>query len=310
VALNLASLGLTAEQERVYRYFLRVPHADLDAAAEELGVHHLSAVVDRLKTLGIIDVSLASVSPAKAVDLLIRRRVEQTSRELNQLSAAWDIVRDLTEEQRSGRPVELVERIEGVENVNRRIREFSSAKEVMNIANVVRAMSPDDEKVRRFRKRLSAGLVSRTLVSEKALSVPGWLESAREGHALGDLCRVSPEWSRQVLIISRSVAFVQIDPADRTVGALLIRQPGTVAILVDMFEGMWARARELNEPELTPIEQQVLQSLALHDKDETAARALNISVRKFRTHVAELMERLGAGNRFQAALLAKERGWL
>ncbi|MEU4546604.1 hypothetical protein [Nonomuraea dietziae] len=69
--MNLASLGLTAEQERVYRYFLRVPHADLGAAAEELGVHHLSAVVDRLKTLGVIDVSLAAVSPAKAVDLLI-----------------------------------------------------------------------------------------------------------------------------------------------------------------------------------------------------------------------------------------------
>ncbi|MEV2268681.1 helix-turn-helix transcriptional regulator [Nonomuraea africana] len=308
--MNLAGLGLTAEQERVYRYFLRSPHADLDAAAAHLGIPHLPAVLDRLRTLGVIDDSLAALSPAVAVAQLIRRRMEQTSRELHQLSAAWDIVRDLAEEQRSGRPVELVERIEGVENVNRRIREFSSAKEVMNIKNVVSTLRRDDEKVVRFRKRLSAGLVSRSLVPEATLADPEQLALAREGHALGDLCRVSAECARQVLIISRSVAFVQIDPADRTAGALLIRQPGAVAVLVDMFEGVWARARDLNEPQLAPIERQVLQALALHDKDETAARALNISVRKFRTHVAELMDRLGAGNRFQAALLAKERGWL
>jgi DNA-binding CsgD family transcriptional regulator len=35
-----------------------------------------------------------------------------------------------------------------------------------------------------------------------------------------------------------------------------------------------------------------------------------VSVRKFRAHVADLMARLGAATRFQAALLAKERGWL
>ncbi|GAA3474226.1 LuxR C-terminal-related transcriptional regulator [Nonomuraea roseola] len=116
--------------------------------------------------------------------------------------------------------------------------------------------------------------------------------------------------NRKLVLLDRSVAFVQIDPADRLAGALMIRQPGVVATLVDGFEMMWARGRDLNEPPLTAVEHQVLQALALYDKDETAARAVNISLRKFRTHVAELMNRLGAGNRFQAALLAKERGWI
>ncbi|MBG0827774.1 hypothetical protein HS041_08355 [Planomonospora sp. ID67723] len=294
----------------MYRYFLRAPRSGLGTAAAELGIHHVPAIAERLKTLGIVDDGLTAVPPAVAVDRLIRRRVEQTSHELNQLSAAWDIVRDLTEEQRSGRPVELVERIEGVENVNRRIREFSSAKEIMNVKSAARSIPRDDEKLLRFRRRLAAGLVSRTLVPEKTLTDPDYLAFAREGNALGDLCRLSTECTRQLLVISRSVAFVQLDPADRTAGALLIRQPGTVALLVDMFEGMWARARELDEPLLAPIERRVLQSLALYDKDEVAARALNISLRKFRAHVADLMDRLGAGNRFQAALLAKERGWL
>lgn len=308
--MNLAGLGLSAEQERVYRYFLRAPHSALAEAAVALDIPHLPAVLARLKTLGIVDDDLVAVPPVVAVDLLIRRRVEQTSRELDQLSAAWDVVRDLAEEQRGGRPVELVERIEGVANVNRRIREFSTAKEVMNIKNRVGSLGRDHEKMVRYRKRLAMGLVSRSLVPENAYTDPDHLAIAREGHALGDLCRVSAECHRQVLIISRSVAFVQMDPADVAAGALLIRQPGAVAVLVDMFEGMWARARELDEPQLTPMERQVLRSLALYDKDETASRALNISLRKFRAHVADLMDRLGAGNRFQAALLAKERGWL
>jgi DNA-binding NarL/FixJ family response regulator len=35
-----------------------------------------------------------------------------------------------------------------------------------------------------------------------------------------------------------------------------------------------------------------------------------MSLRKYRTHVADLMGRLGASTRFQAALRARERGWL
>lgn len=308
--VNLAGLGLTSEQERVYRYFLRAPHSDPETAAAELGIRHVPAVIHQLRTLGIIDDSLAAVPPNLAVDLLIRRRMEQTSRELNQLSAAWDLVRDLAEEQRSGRPVELVERIEGGANVNRRVQELSAtAREVANVKFSARSRY-DAAQVSRFRRRLSAGITARTLIPESCLNDPAQLAYAREQHALGDLHRVTAGHPRKVLIVDRAVAFVQIDPDDRAMGALMIRQPGVVATLVDGFELMWARARDLNEPPLTAIERQVLQSLALYDKDEIAARAVSISLRKFRAHVADLMGRLGAGNRFQAALLAKERGWI
>ena len=45
-------------------------------------------------------------------------------------------------------------------------------------------------------------------------------------------------------------------------------------------------------------------------KDEAVARALGVSVRTVRRMVAELMHRLDARSRFQAALLAQRRGWL
>lgn len=45
-------------------------------------------------------------------------------------------------------------------------------------------------------------------------------------------------------------------------------------------------------------------------KDETGARNLDISVRTYRRHVADVLRILGATSRPHAALLARERGWI
>lgn len=66
-----------------------------------------------------------------------------------------------------------------------------------------------------------------------------------------------------MVIIDRSVAFVPTAVnVDGAAGAYMIRQPGVVTTLVDLFEQTWA------------------------------------------------LVRLGAANRFQAAVLAKEHGWI
>ncbi|MEU7525077.1 hypothetical protein AB0A74_05035 [Saccharothrix sp. NPDC042600] len=305
--MNLTSLGLTADQERVYRHLLRSP----GRAPTDLDGLDVPAVLAELHELEVVDATHTPVPPAVAVDRLIRRRVEETSRELHNLSSAWVVVRDLVEEQTRGRPVELVERIEGADTVNNRVWQLASTcTETMNMKT--RPMSrarADDKAVRAFHRRLAAGLRCRTLVPSASLDDPAQHDYARRQHAAGDHHRISDEYRRQVLIIDRAVAFVQLDPADGQAGALEVRQPGIVATLVEAFEGTWSRARELDVP-LTTIERQVLRSLAEYDKDEVAARAVNVSLRKYRTHVADLMARLGAATRFQAGMLAKERGWL
>jgi hypothetical protein len=93
-----------------------------------------------------------------------------------------------------------------------------------------------------------------------------------------DLHRVTTEPVAHLAVVNRTVAFVQVDPAQPRSGALQIRQPGVVVALAGLFEGMWSRARDLDELPLSPIEQQVLHALTCHDNDETAARSLNVSV--------------------------------
>ncbi|WP_449064608.1 hypothetical protein [Planomonospora algeriensis] len=181
--MPLISLGLTTQQERLYRYLLREPRSDVERAAADLCMPDARAVLAELEALGLADDPPAVLPPAAAVNLLVRRRMSQTRRQLAELSLAWDVLTELSEEHRGG----------------------------------------------------------------------------------------------------------------------------------DVFEGRWERARDLDDLDdlaLSPIEQQVLHALTRHDTDEAAARSLAVSVRKFRAHVADLMARLGAATRFQAALRAKERGWL
>ncbi|GAA5015272.1 hypothetical protein [Streptomyces siamensis] len=308
--MSLESLGLTHDQERVYRYLLRTPHADPDEARAELDLPRLATVLDELRTLGVIDRSLVPLPPAATVDLLVRHQVERTSRELARLDAAFDVVRDLAEEARRGRPVELVERIEDSAGVNRRVDAMRDRAETMNAKPLPRGRHHTEEATRRYRRRLADGLVSRTLVGAAALDLPEELAYARHLHGLGDLHRVTAEPFLPLLVIDRRVAFVLLEPGRSDTDALMIRQPGIVAALVALFEKLWERAADLDGLDLSATEARVLRALAEHDKDETAARALNVSLRKYRAHVAALMTPLGATTRFQAALRAKERGWL
>ncbi|GAA3677534.1 hypothetical protein GCM10022224_047060 [Nonomuraea antimicrobica] len=315
--MSLASLGLTAAQERLYRYLLRTTHADLDTAATELSMSDARQVAVELRTLGLVDQTLTAVTPAAAVDLLVRRRIEQTQRQLSELTLAWDVLTALSEEQRRGRSVQMVEHIEDGATVTRRIYAMlaDDPGEFVHLKSHALVTGPQENHEARydhstFKRSLATGLYSRTLFSAHALEDPRQAPYARQWHALGDLHRVTTEPIRHLAIVNRCVAFVQAGLGDPRSGALQIRQPGAVAMMADVFDGMWERARDLDDLPLSPIEQQVLDALTRHDTDEAAARSLNVSVRKFRAHVADLMGRLGATTRFQAALRAKERGWL
>jgi DNA-binding CsgD family transcriptional regulator len=309
--MSLATLGLTPPQERLYRHLLRATHTDLDTAATELRIPDIRRVAGELRTLGLIDQTLNAVTPTTAVDLLVRRRIEQTQRQLTELTVAWDVLTELAEEHRSGRPVQMVEHLPDGPAVTRRMfavladhpGEFVHLKAKALFSGTQYAAAP-------FKGFLARGLYSRTLFSADALADPEQEPYARSWQKLGDLHRITTEPFRHLAVVNRAAAYVQADPADPTAGALQIRQPGAVAMLAEVFDGMWDRARDLDDLPLTPIEQHVLHALVSHDTDAAAARSLSVSVRKFRTHVADLMARLGAATRFQAALRAKQRGWL
>ncbi|MET9956857.1 hypothetical protein ABZ135_35650 [Streptomyces sp. NPDC006339] len=72
--MSLARLGLSTDQDRLYRYLLRRPHAHPTRIRIELAMPDLPRVIGELRDLGLVDQASAPVAPPVAMDLLVRRR--------------------------------------------------------------------------------------------------------------------------------------------------------------------------------------------------------------------------------------------
>ncbi|GAA1114654.1 helix-turn-helix transcriptional regulator [Streptomyces javensis] len=79
-----------------------------------------------------------------------------------------------------------------------------------------------------------------------------------------------------------------------------------------LFNSIWKRSApilarpDFDDRRRTRLVAEILGMLRVGATDEVAARALSISVRTYRRHVADIMERLDARSRFEAGLLAAE----
>jgi DNA-binding CsgD family transcriptional regulator len=320
---SLRFLGVGREEEAAYRQLLRRSATDPDRAAGDVPAE----CADRLVEFGIATRThtgaLRPVPPARAVERLIERRLDRLRGELEDAAEAGGIVDSLRKE-REPVPAPLpsapseaptVQQIEGMEAVRAVIDEltFFARTESLttNPTGVITPESADFSRPIDLRV-LRRGVRMRTLMAAPALDDATTLAYLRELSAKGAEIRISHQPLERMIICDRAAALTPIDPADTSRGALLTREPGLVATLVTLFDRMWATAQELpgqDDELLSEIERRILRTLYSADKDESGARDLGISVRTYRKHVASLMARLHATNRFQAALLARERGW-
>lgn len=116
-------------------------------------------------------------------------------------------------------------------------------------------------------------------------------------------------FDQNLVIVSR-----QLDPND--LAALVVRDANLIRILTVLFESAWEFAKEFpfNVAEapskLNNIQQAILKGLSAGHADEAIARRLDINVRTCRRHIAWMLEELGATSRFQAAIKAREAGWI
>lgn len=81
-----------------------------------------------------------------------------------------------------------------------------------------------------------------------------------------------------------------------------------------LFEAAWEAATDLDgfpraqRPQLDAESRTVLRALGSGVTDATAARELGMSLRTYRRRVAELLDTLDTGSRFQAGMRAGELG--
>ncbi|MEU7106348.1 helix-turn-helix transcriptional regulator [Streptomyces sp. NPDC046215] len=322
-------MGVTEEEERVYRFLLRneqglIGESGPVAAMSQEGV---KSSVRRLVALGLVrvrdDGSVVAVDPAIGVERLIEDTLSGLRARMRDVDAARSAVSELGREFQRGTRVAAadIEQVLGGREVWARLDElaFFAHREVLAIHPSAPWKGRNIEAARPLDLRcLRRGLTFRMVVVREALRDALTRAYVDELVSAGAQVRCVGEPVQRTIVYDRSQAVVPLDPGETRRGAVVVRQPGLVTGLVDLFERTWESAADIatleggpgGEHPLSELDKQVLDVLSRVDKDEVAARELGVSLRTFQRYVAQVMARTGANSRFQAAVRAKELGWL
>lgn len=167
----------------------------------------------------------------------------------------------------------------------------------------------------RMRDAGGDGLTARKLLSPVALADEADRAHLRLVSDKGVLVRISGSpLPHEIILIDRRVLIL----AGRETSGGREYTVTTQRTLIDgvesLFRAVWDAAVDFEDylrsdvPHLDADGRVILNALGSGLTDESAARRLGVSLRTYRRRVAELMEKLEAGSRFQAGLRAGELG--
>ena len=149
------------------------------------------------------------------------------------------------------------------------------------------------------REDLPAGVRYRILVPE-AVRLAGPVTARLTDLAdAGAQVRTVPDVPVDALVVDGSLAVLPGHGRGTPAGAVLLR----------VFDSLWAAGTPFGLGALSTREHQVLTMLSAGRTDESMAAQLGVSVRTVRRMISALMARLGARSRFQAGVRAATLGW-
>jgi DNA-binding NarL/FixJ family response regulator len=153
----------------------------------------------------------------------------------------------------------------------------------------------------------------RKVFRRSAMLDPSWAQHARAMADHGAEVRISPHDANETVLLDRRLAILAGDVVDGVRTFTVVTSPDLVRGIASLFDVAWRAAVTLDVhdrqmAELRPLAPRIIGALHAGWKDETAARALGLSLRTYRRRVAELMDALGATSRFQAGARARDLG--
>ena len=172
-----------------------------------------------------------------------------------------------------------------------------------------------EESVRKDLELLGNGVRRRTLYDTSTRDHVPTRKAVEAIAAGGGEFGVLPFIPLRMLIFDEKLALVgrQLSRDDKA--ALVIRDHSLINIFTHLFEIAWEISESFLSPQqvgspLSAMQRSIIQGLANGLSDESIARRLDINVRTCRRHIAWMLETLRADSRFQAALKAREAGWV
>lgn len=323
----LDELGLSGEEEAVYRALVRSPDAGPDELAAVVGLAPgavrgaLSALAAR-ELVGEAEGRWTPVAPERALELLILREEEQLLARRARLQETREAIPDLVAsyvDVRRSFVSDGVELLTDPELVRSRLYQLTArARASAWSVSPGGALSPEAvaASLPLDRELAERGVECRMVVGAGSLGAPHWDAYLRDVEALGHLVRVSETASYRAIVIDGDCAVIPATDAERP-GAYVLHGAALVAPVVALFEEVWARSEGLPGQEAASSSvfsqarlRQVAHLMSLGLKDESVARRLGVSVRTVRRLISATLAELQAEGRFQAGANAVRRGWL
>ncbi|MGH3510374.1 MAG: DNA-binding response regulator [Nocardioidaceae bacterium] len=320
----LSVLGLSADQEALYRVLLRNPGLDRTAlqALVEVEPDGFAEDLARLTGLGLAhssDGRVRALPPDEALTRLISQETQRLSSLSEQLAAVRGLVPVLAAEHLvagapAGEPVpvELIGR-DAVAPVLQSLLVGSTGDLLWLRPDQWRA--PAGSELDSFVvDQIRSGRRSRAIYPATALeSSP---ETIRARGQAGEHVRILAEVPFGLTVLVGAGALLpEALPASQG-RRVLVRHRAVVGAMEALFDLLWDRA--LPVPGLggegahgrAGERRLLVDQLAGGAKDEQIARALGLSLRTVRRRVARLVKELDVDSRFQAGVEAVRRGWV
>lgn len=316
-------VGLDPDQEVVYRFVLsRGETSAAEAATAVRGDAALAAAaLESVRSHGLIsragsDGVYFPVDPRVAV----RSLAERTSSQLDALRASIPALAasyERLEHERGPEPGILV--VTGAREVGAWYSRIEHETQTEFLAfdrppYVLAPHNPVQESV------IARGVRWRAVYAAASLDHPGAWQEIRRSVRYGEEARIAPDLPVKLAISDRRIAiFATSDDAEQPEAVVAEARP-VIAMLVDLFETTWERAADVPDDDgddrvgavrgPSAQDRAMLALFSAGAKDAVIARELGISPRTLRRRSSELLQRLGAANRFQAGAQAARRGWI
>jgi sugar-specific transcriptional regulator TrmB/DNA-binding CsgD family transcriptional regulator len=324
----LASLGLSGDEEGLYRALVEFPSATPAALSSTTGMPStdVETLLKSLTAQGLVartgsttDGRYVAASPAIALGPLVRQRREDLRRAELELAALTERYFVSAADRTAG---DLVEVVTGVELIAKRFQQLQAgAREevralvTMRTMAVPRAENPaEDEGVRR-------GVKYRVVMERGILDQAGAEADTIGALRSGEEVRVLERVPIKLLIADKTHAMVPMDRDGSTAAALLVHRSGLLDALLALFDAAWERGRPLRidaetlaetEPPdgIDDDDRRILVLLLAGLTDASVASQLNLSMRTVQRRVRELMDLAGVHTRLQLGWHAARHGWV
>ncbi|WP_155375145.1 helix-turn-helix transcriptional regulator [Catellatospora vulcania] len=316
---SLMRWGLSPHADLVYRMLVGFGPRSVHYISQslELSVPQVRAALDELAALGAAspadsvagdDRTWSSHAPTQVVALLRERHqrgvLAQHRLRLRMTRMAHPpVIADV-----SRLPRDEVRRLDGVDLARARLfAELQTVRRETLTINTEAAFGTAELKA-------SAEQVRKAQVGGDGrfvLGIPASVDDdsawySNELRARGGRYRELPTVPMKLFVFDRRIAWVPIDPADRSQGYWEITAPQSVHELTVLFLQHWAMAGPprmwLPPRHLSPRESTIVTLLADGHSDAAIIARLDLSVRTIAYTVAGLMERYRVTNRFQLGL--------